>query len=165
VEGERDEQREDRRKDTARRQQIDQKVDALLQPGAKSEWMERSAAAADDPVSDDEKRGLGILGGSSIRGDAIPGVSDPVRDGSAAPHERATSDDALAARSRTNPPVTEHAGTGDGGISVSGGTAGGARGNAGTSDSGAGGPLGESRGGPGEYKGTSRTDLDHPTAD
>ena len=57
--------------------------------GNRSKWQERTAPAADDPVSEDELKGLSILGGSSIRDGAIPGVSDPVRDGRAGPHERA----------------------------------------------------------------------------
>jgi hypothetical protein len=60
--------------------------DALSAP--KSEWMESTAAAAGDPVSDEEKRGLSILGGSSIRDGAVGGVSDPIRDGSGGPQER-----------------------------------------------------------------------------
>jgi hypothetical protein len=55
----------------------------------KTEWIGSADSAAYDPPTEEEKRGASILGGSSIRDGAIPGVSDPVRDGRAGPHERA----------------------------------------------------------------------------
>ena len=129
--------------------------------GSKSEWQERSSPAADDPVSDEERAGLSVLGGSSLRGGAIPGVSDPVRDGRAGPHERA---DDIGTGVRKNPPELPDAAS-EGGLSASGGVAGGARGNAGRSDAGAGDPNNERAAGPGQHKSTSRFDLDHPSTD
>ena len=41
----------------------------------KSEWQERTAPAPGDPVSDDERKGLNVLGQSDPRGDgSIRGV-------------------------------------------------------------------------------------------
>jgi len=52
-------------------------IDRMAREGGKTEWQERSAPAAGDPVSDDERRGLSILGENDPRGDgAIEGVSD-----------------------------------------------------------------------------------------
>jgi VanZ family protein len=46
--------------------------------GTKSAYQERTAPAASDPVSDDERRGLNIIAQNDPRGDgAIGGVSDP----------------------------------------------------------------------------------------
>jgi phosphoglycolate phosphatase-like HAD superfamily hydrolase len=117
---------------------------------AKSQWQERNAPAASDPVSQAELDGLSLLGGSDPRGDgALGGVSDPVRDGSAGPRERAGEEVKLSgAGGRKNPPLMEDAGTGDGGSASRAGVAGGARGHGGTSDSGAGGPMGDTAGGP-----------------
>jgi hypothetical protein len=53
----------------------------------KTSWQDSTSPAADDPVTDNEKNGLSILGGSNIRDGAIGGVSDPVP-GSGAPRER-----------------------------------------------------------------------------
>jgi hypothetical protein len=69
--------------------------------GWKSQWVETNAPRADDPLSDEEKQGHNLLGNSSLRDGAIPGVSDPVRDGHAAPGERP--DDIPIGR-RENPP-------------------------------------------------------------
>lgn len=81
-------------------------IDRMAMEGEKSEWQERSAPAAGDPVSEDELRGLSLLGGSSIRDDAIPGVSDPVRDGSGGPHER-PGEAVGSGPERRNPPLVE----------------------------------------------------------
>ena len=70
-------------------------IDEMALGAPKSEWQERTAPAAGDPVSQDELDGLSLLGGSSVRGGAIPGVSDPVRDGSAGPRERPDPDAAV----------------------------------------------------------------------
>lgn len=52
-------------------------IDRMAREGGKTEWQERSAPAAGDPVSDDEKRGLNVLGQSDPRGDgALYGASD-----------------------------------------------------------------------------------------
>jgi hypothetical protein len=144
-----------------------EETDQMAIEGGKSQWQERNAPAASDPVSQAELDGLSLLGGSDPRGDgALGGVSDPVRDGSAGPRERAGEEVKLSgAGGRKNPPLMEDAGTGDGGISVSGGVAGGARGHGGTSDSGAGGPMGDTAGGPGEFNAASRLDLGHPDTD
>jgi hypothetical protein len=69
--------------------------------GWKSQWVETNAPSADEPLSDEEKQGHNLLGNSSLRGGAIPGVSDPVRDGHGAPGERP--DDIRPGR-RENPP-------------------------------------------------------------
>jgi hypothetical protein len=101
----------------------DKEIDRMAREGGKSEWQERSAPAAGDPVTDAERKGLNLLGQSDPRGDGSlwgvgdpnggdVGASDPV---SAPPGGR-----------RTNPPLVEDAGMGDGGIDASGGVAGGA---------------------------------------
>ncbi len=129
----------------------------------KSEWAGRNDPAATDPVSDDEKRGLNLLGGNSLRDGALHGVSDPVRDGgSGAPHE-SPRNELRADGPRRSPEEVPDAGLGDGGLSQSGGRAGGARGHGGASDDVS--PAEESRGGPGQHRSTSRTDLDHPSSD
>ncbi len=69
--------------------------------GWKSEWVETTAPSADEPMSVEEKQGHNLLGNSSLRGGAIPGVSDPARDGHGAPGERP--DDIRVGR-RENPP-------------------------------------------------------------
>jgi len=134
-------------------------VDRMALEGPKSEWQEANAPAAGDPVSEDELRGLSLLGGSSVRDGALPGVSDPMRDGTGGPHER-PSDAVGAGPRRQNPPLVEDAGMGDGGISMSGGVAGGERGHAGAS--GRANPAEEGKAGPGQHKASSRLDLDHP---
>jgi hypothetical protein len=53
----------------------------------KTSWQDSTSPAADAPLTDDEKDGLSILGGSSVREGSIPGVSDPVP-GSGSPRER-----------------------------------------------------------------------------
>ena len=64
------------RHDPARFRDEDE-IDRLAREGGKTEWQERSAPAAGDPVSDDERRGLNIIAQSDPRGDgAINGVSD-----------------------------------------------------------------------------------------
>ena len=103
----------------------------------------------------DEARGQSVLGASSFRDDAKPGVSDGA----------ATGGGNLAGTggkggTRRNPPLIEDVALGDGGIAHSGGVAGGDRGHSGTSDRGAGGPLGDMRSGAAQYKSTSRGDLE-----
>ncbi|MDF1504816.1 hypothetical protein [Roseisolibacter sp. H3M3-2] len=67
--------------DDRQRRDDAREIDRMAREGGKSEWQERSAPAAGDPVSDDEKRGLNILAQSDPRGDgAIEGVSDPKAD-------------------------------------------------------------------------------------
>ncbi|HEY2066288.1 MAG TPA: hypothetical protein VGG84_10055 [Gemmatimonadaceae bacterium] len=90
----------------------------------KSEWIGSTDSAAYDPPTEEELNGLRPLGEASVRDGAIGGVSEPVRDGDAGPRQRP--DDSMRATGpRRNPPETEHAGTGDGGITMSGGAAGG----------------------------------------
>ena len=125
-------------------------IDRLALESPKSDWVDRSDPAAGDPLTEDEKRGIDLLGHGSERNDAIAGVSGLPEN--------------LPDGGRREPPQVDDAGMGDGGITQSGGVAGGERGLAGTSNSGAGGPLGESAG-PGEYKGTSRFDFDKPSTD
>lgn len=98
-------------------------IDRMALEGGKSQWQERSAPAAGDPVSDAEKKGLNVLGQSDPRGDgAIAGAADAnAGDVGAAPPVEAP-----AGNVRRNPPLVEDAGLGDGGISASGGAAGGA---------------------------------------
>ena len=56
----------------------DEEIDRMAREGGKSEWQERTAPAASDPVSDAERKGLNVLGQSDPRGDgSIRGVSDP----------------------------------------------------------------------------------------
>jgi len=144
---------------------LDERDEAALQ-GHKSKWQEANAPAAGDPVSEDELNGLSLLGGSSLRGGALPGVSDPFRDGSGSPKERP--DEGIrqgGTGGRKSPELVADAGMGDGGIDMSGGVAGGARGHGGTSSAGAGGPMGDTAGGPAEHDAASRLDLDHPSDD
>lgn len=109
--------------DRKHRFEDDREIDRMALDGTKTKWQEPTAPAASDPVSDDERRGLNILGQSDPRGDgAINGVSDPnPGDVHAAAPIVARPDE-----HRVSPPLTEDAGTGDGGISISGGAAGGA---------------------------------------
>lgn len=137
--------------------------DEITMSGHKSPWQEANSPAAGDPMTADEKNGLSLLGGSSVRGGAIAGVSDPVRDGSGAP--RARPDEGIrqgGPGGRKSPELVPDAGMGDGGIDMSGGAAGGARGHGGTSSAGAGGPMGDTAGGLAGHDAASRTDLDGP---
>ena len=98
-------------------------IERMALDGSKTEWQERTAPAASDPVSDDERRGLNVLGQNDPRGDgAINGVSDPNEGDvkAVAPVE------APEGNVRRSPPLVEEAGMGEGGISMSGGAAGGA---------------------------------------
>ena len=86
--------------------------DPESRPGWKSKWVESTAPSADEPMSPEEMQGHNLLGNSSLRGGAIAGVSDPVRDGHGAPGERP---DDVAPGSRTNPPELEEI-PGEGGV-------------------------------------------------
>src|SRR5205085_2174553 len=56
----------------------DKEIDRMAREGGKSEWQERSAPAAGDPVTDAERKGLNLLGQSDPRGDgSLWGVGDP----------------------------------------------------------------------------------------
>jgi hypothetical protein len=90
----------------------------------KSEWMDASDSAAYDPMTQPELEGLSLLGGNSLRDGAVGGVSDPVVEGNAGPHERAG--EGIVGGPRRSPEFIPDAGMGDGGLSVSGGVAGGA---------------------------------------
>jgi len=105
------------------RHSADREIDRMAREAPKSDWQERTAPAAGDPVSDDERRGLNILAQNDPRGDgSIAGVSDPnAGDVGATPPVVAP-----AGGQRRNPPLVPDAGMGDGGISSSGGAAGGA---------------------------------------
>lgn len=81
-------------------------------PGWKSKWVESTAPAADDPISPEEMQGHNLLGNASLRGGAIAGVSDPVRDGHGAPGERP--DDVKYDGPRLNPSELDDV-PGDGG--------------------------------------------------
>jgi len=50
-------------------------MDRMATSAPKSDWVEPTAPAAGDPVTEDERRGLDLLGHESERGGAIPGVS------------------------------------------------------------------------------------------
>lgn len=80
--------------------------------GWKSKWVESTSPAADDPISPEEMQGHNLLGNASLRGGAIAGVSDPVRDGHGAPGERP--DDVKLDGPRSNPPELDEV-PGDGG--------------------------------------------------
>lgn len=55
-----------------------QEIDRLAREGEKSQWQPSTAPAAGDPLTDDERRGLNVLGQNDPRGNgAINGVSDP----------------------------------------------------------------------------------------
>lgn len=98
-------------------------IDRMALDGSKTAWQERTAPAASDPVSDAERLGLNVLGQSDPRHDgALGGVSDP----NAGDVDAAAPITTSPGQRRTNPPLVEDAGVGDGGISVSGGAAGGA---------------------------------------
>ena len=104
-----------------RREEQDE-IDRMALDGKKSEWVSSTDAAAGDPVTDVEKRGLNIIAQSDPRGDgALEGVSDQKADDvpNSDPIDRSGGE-------RRNPPLLEDAGFGDGGISASGGAAGGA---------------------------------------
>ena len=107
-----------------RREEQDE-IDRMALEAKKSDWVESSAPAAGDPVTDLEKRGLNIIAQSDPRGDgSIAGVSDPNRgDVGATPP---AGDQSRGAPLRTNPPLVEDVASEDGGISMSGGAAGGA---------------------------------------
>ena len=65
----------------AQRRRDEIEIDEAARSAEKSPWVERSAPAAGDPVSDDERRGLNILAQNDPRGDgAIDGVSDRKRE-------------------------------------------------------------------------------------
>jgi hypothetical protein len=85
--------------------------------GWKSKWVESTAASADDPISAEEMQGHTLLGNASLRGGAIAGVSDPVRDGHGAPGERP--DDVRLAGPRINPPELDDV-PGNGGAETTG---------------------------------------------
>jgi hypothetical protein len=98
-------------------------IDRMALDGERSAWQERTAPAAGDPVSDDERRALNLLGQSDPRGDgSINGVSDTnagdvARDEPIARRRARTAPQPAARRRRRD---------GDGGLSASGGAAGGA---------------------------------------
>lgn len=105
------------------RRDRDREIDRLALDGTKTAWATPTDPAASDPVSDDERVGLNVLGQSDPRHDgALPGVSDP-NAGDVRASEPIT---APAGERRVSPPLVVDAGMGDGDISVSGGAAGGA---------------------------------------
>lgn len=70
-----DQPRDDRRD---HRRDDDREIDRLAHDGGKSAWQEASEPAAGDPVGEDERRGLNVLGQSDPRGNgAIAGAADP----------------------------------------------------------------------------------------
>ncbi|HZE08602.1 MAG TPA: hypothetical protein VE110_07570 [Gemmatimonadaceae bacterium] len=90
--------------------------DPASRRGWKSKWVESTSPSADDPISPEEMQGHNLLGNSSLRGGAIAGVSDPVRDGHGAPGERP---DDMAAGPRVNPPALDDV-PGEGGTETTG---------------------------------------------
>ena len=117
----------------------------------------QSSGGPEREANQTTREGMDLLGRSSVRDGAIPGVSDA----SARGDQRAETVSGSAAGPdgvRRNPPMREDGGgTGAGGISASGGVAGGARGHGGSADS-MDSPEGGDR--PAEHEGTSRADLD-----
>ena len=94
------------------------------QDTGKSEWLTSRDRGAYEPVTEEEMKGLRPLGESSVREGAINGVSDANRGADASLQQRP--DDSMRGRGdRRKPEQVEHAGTGDGGIDMSGGVAGG----------------------------------------
>lgn len=87
----------------------------------KSEWVERGAPGAYDPVTEDERNAMGIVGSNTLRDGAIGGVSDPVPN-SGVPIERGIGS---APGERKNPPLQAGAADPDGSLAMSGGVAGG----------------------------------------
>ncbi|HEU4628362.1 MAG TPA: hypothetical protein VFS08_01410 [Gemmatimonadaceae bacterium] len=74
-------------------------------------------------ATETEREGMDLLGRSSVRDGAIPGVSDE----SARRDQRVEADpERIAGGPRRSPPLREHAGSEDGGLGASGGAAGGA---------------------------------------
>ncbi|HEX5436666.1 MAG TPA: hypothetical protein VFW98_05885 [Gemmatimonadaceae bacterium] len=140
-------------------------IDEEVIRSPKSDWVEPSARAAGDPVTEDELKAFDLLGRSEVRGGAIEGVSGD--DELTAP--LAGNDPGAV---RKNPPLAElsdeidMSGGGDGGGGASGGVSGGARGNAGSSANGAGsagrGDDQVARRGPAEFDAASRFDYDAP---
>ena len=105
------------------RRDREREIDRLALDGTKSDYQERTAPAASDPVSDDERRGLNLIGKNDPRGDgSLSGVGDY----DANDVHTAEPITARPGEHRVSPPVVDDAGTGDGDISVSGGAAGGA---------------------------------------
>lgn len=137
--------------ETRSRVREENEIDEMALHGPKSKWQEADAPAAGDPVSDEEKRGMDLLGRASVRGGAIAGVGEASAESGI---DRPSA--AEPEGPRTNPPLREE--TGDTGST--GGAAGGARGSGGTDVRGAGTPRGYMKAGPGEQKSTSRFDLD-----
>ena len=69
--GERDSERDSERDLDSR------EIDRLAREAPKSEWQERTAPAAGDPMTDDERRAHDIVAQPDPRGDgSIAGVSD-----------------------------------------------------------------------------------------
>jgi hypothetical protein len=86
--------------------------DTEMHAGRKSKWVEDDAPSAGDPISKDEMQGHNLLGNTSLRDGALPGVSEPARDGHGAPGERP--EDVRWEGPRVNPPQLD-AVPGDGG--------------------------------------------------
>jgi hypothetical protein len=98
--------------DSREREDDKARTEPESRPGWKSKWVESTSPAADDPISPEEMQGHNLLGNASLRGGAIAGVSDPVRDGHGAPGERP--DDVKYDGPRLNPPEVDEV-PGDGG--------------------------------------------------
>ncbi|HEU4563349.1 MAG TPA: hypothetical protein VFS05_01825 [Gemmatimonadaceae bacterium] len=152
----------DREASERQRERDDREMDREALSGPKSEWMEASEPPVGAPMTDAELRGLDLLGHSSERGGAIPGVADTN------PQRRNDSLDYGATDTggpRRSPPEVDDIDQ-QGGLAGSGGVAGGARGNSGRSSSGAGDPERplnpDPRNEPPESDAGSRLDLDHP---
>jgi hypothetical protein len=75
-------------------------IDEAVIHSRKSDWVERSATAAGEEVTPDELKAFDLLGRSSIRDDAIEGVSGSE---GVPPSPRGTTPGAT----RRNPPLTE----------------------------------------------------------
>lgn len=65
------------RSDAAGRRAAEREIDEMAASGPKTKWQEPHMPAAGDPVTELERKGLDLLGRSSVRDGAISGVSDP----------------------------------------------------------------------------------------
>ena len=71
--------RDDDRHSSTERFKEENEIDRMALEGPKTEWQERSAPAAGDPVSDDEKRGLNLLGRSAESDEPLTAPRDGER--------------------------------------------------------------------------------------
>lgn len=94
-------------------------IDRMARSGGRTEWQEPTAPAAGDPLTEDELRGLDLLGRSSVRDGAIEGVSGMAGSGGDSPYVRPASSagEDVPRGPRRNPPESDDAALANGGIS------------------------------------------------